>query len=197
MTALRAAPHCSRRPLFLRGFTLVELMAVIGILAVLAVTAAPGFREMLLNQRLASAAQAFSAALSFARVEAIRRTSGVEVVALAGHDWNGGWAVRTGPDDGEATLELRRFEALPQGVRVDPTLGGGFAQGLRYDSNGFARQTAGSGFGAGCLTLKADTGRRVSIVVSASGRAKTCNPDLHGDCGSGACALGGQGEDGG
>jgi hypothetical protein len=43
-------------------------------------------------------------------------------------------------------------------VSVDTTLGDGFAQGLRYDSNGFSRQTARAGFGAGCLTLKAETG---------------------------------------
>ena len=170
------------------GFTLVELMAVVAIVAVLAAVGAPSFRDMLLNQRLATAAQGFNAALSFARMEAIQRAQSVEVSALAGGDWSGGWVVQTGSDASPRTL--RRFDRLPQGVRVDTTLGGGFTQGLRYDGNGFSRQTSRSGFSAGCLTLKADTGRRASIVVSASGRAKVCNPDVSGDCGSGACAKG-------
>jgi len=167
------------------GFTLVELVMVVAIVAVLATVGTPSFREMLLNQRLAAAAQAFNSALSLARMEAIQRAQSVTVTALAGNEWSGGWAVRTGPDESPQTL--RSFGQLPQGVSVDATLGGGFAQGLRYDSNGFSRQTARSGFGAGCLTLKADTGRRASIVVSASGRARVCNPDVSGDCGSGAC----------
>lgn len=176
------------------GFTLVELVTVVAIVAVLATIGTPSFREMLLNQRLAAAAQAFNSALSLARMEAIQRAQGVKVVALAGNEWSGGWAVRTGPDESPQTL--RSFDRLPQGVSVDATLGSGFAQGLRYDSNGFSRQTGRSGFGAGCLTLKADTGRRASIVVSASGRARVCNPDVSGDCGSGACARSERGESG-
>lgn len=176
------------------GFTLVELMTVVAIVAVLAAASTPSFREMLLNQRLAAAAQAFNSALSLARMEAIQRAQSVKVTALAGNEWAGGWAVRTGPDESPQTL--RSFGRLPQGVSVDATLGGGFAQGLRYDSNGFSRQATRSGFGAGCLTLKADTGRRASIVVSASGRARVCNPDVSGDCGSGACAKGDKGESG-
>lgn len=173
------------------GFTLIELMVVVVIVAVLAGFGVPSFRDMLLNQRLATAAQGFNSALSFARMEAIQRARPVEVAAVAGGDWAAGWVVRTGADESSQTT-LRRFERLPQGVRVDTTLGGGFAQGLRYDGNGFSRQTSRAGFSAGCLTLKAETGRRVSIVVSASGRAKVCNPDRSGDCGSGACARGGE-----
>jgi len=170
------------------GFTLVELMVVVAVMAVLAAIGVPSFRDMLLNQRLATAAQGFGSALSFARMEAIQRAQGVEVIALAGNDWSEGWVVRSGSD---ASLQtLRRFDRLPQGVSIDTTLGGGFAQGLRYDGNGFSRQTAKSGFSAGCLTLKAETGRRASIIVSASGRAKVCNPDVSGDCGLGACGRG-------
>ena len=170
------------------GFTLIELMAIVAIVAVLAAIGVPSFRDMLLNQRLATAAQGFNAALGFARMEAIQRAQGVEVVALAGGDWSEGWVVRTGSDASSQTL--RRFDRLPQGVSVDATLGGGFAQGLRYDGNGFSRQTARAGFSAGCLTFKVETGRRASVIVSASGRAKVCNPDVSGDCGSGACARG-------
>lgn len=167
---------------------------VVAIVAVLATVGVPSFRDMLLNQRLASAARSFSSTLSFARMEAIQRAQSVKVEALADGDWSGGWVVQTGLDEVRQTL--RRFDRLPQGVQVDTTLGGGFAQGLRYDGNGFSRQTVRSGFGGGCLTLKAGTGRRASIVVSASGRAKVCNPDVAGDCGSGACGKG-SGEDNG
>jgi len=169
------------------GFTLLELMVVMAIVAVLATLGAPNFRDLLLNQRLVAAAQAFNAALSLARTEAIRRSASVSVVPSAASNWSAGWTVVTLQDDPQALETLRRFEALPEGVGVDASLGDGFAQGVRYDSNGFSRRAANAAFGGGCLTLKADTGRRASIVMSASGRARVCNPDERGDCGTGAC----------
>ncbi|QNK67985.1 GspH/FimT family pseudopilin [Variovorax sp. PAMC26660] len=178
---LRSAKHAS-------GFTLVELMVVVAIVAVLATIGVPSFRDLLLNQRLAAAAQGFNSALSLARMEAIQRSQSVRVLALAGNDWASGWSVLTGP---ESSLQaLRSFERLPEGVSVDAALGDGFAQGLRYDSNGFSRRASSGAFGAGCLTLKAETGRRASIIVSGSGRARVCDPDRRGDCGTGACGRG-------
>lgn len=182
-----------------RGFTLLELMVVVAIVAVLAVIGVPSFRDLLLNQRLAAAAQAFNAALSLARTEAIQRSRSVRVVAPAGRDWSRGWTVVTGASGStgpDAPATLRLFEGLPDGVRVDASLGDGFAQGVRYDSNGFSRRATNAAFAAGCLTLKADSGRRASIVVSASGRARVCDPDLQGDCGTGACGRGTRKEEG-
>ena len=172
------------------GFTLVELMAVIAIVAILGSLGVPAFRDLLLNQRLVAASNGFLAALNLARTEAIQRSQRVHVVALNGNDWSSGWAVRAGSDAAPQTL--RKFEKLPAGVSIDAALGDGFVQGLDYDSNGFSRRAGSSGFGAGCLTLKAESGRRASIVVSASGRARVCNPEVKGDCGSGACGKDGQ-----
>jgi len=172
------------------GFTLVEMMAVIAIMAILGSLGVPAFRDLLLNQRLAAASNGFIAALNLARTEAVQRSQRVHVAALIGNDWSTGWAVRAGTDAAPQTV--RKFEKLPNGVGIDAGLGDGFVQGLDYDSNGFSRRSGGSGFGAGCLTFKADSGRRASIVVSASGRARACNPDLKGDCGSGACGKVGQ-----
>ncbi|SEK02705.1 MULTISPECIES: GspH/FimT family pseudopilin [unclassified Variovorax] len=186
------------------GFTLLELMVVVAIVAVLATVGTPAFRDLLINQRLSAAAQAFNAALSLARMEAIRRSQSVSVTALVGRSWLGGWAVVAAQAESESSEKsdksdksenretLRRFEALPDGISVDASLGDGFAQGVRYDSNGFSRRATSAGFGAGCLTLKAETGRRASIVISASGRARVCNPDQRGDCGTGACGSGGR-----
>jgi type IV fimbrial biogenesis protein FimT len=167
------------------GFTLVELTAVIAIMAIFGSLAVPAFRGLLVNQRLAAAAGGFVAALNLARTEALQRSQKVHVGALEGNDWSSGWAVQAEPEGAMQTL--RKFQRLPNGVSIDAALGDGFVRGLDYDSSGFSRRVGGAGFGAGCLTLKAESGRRASIIVSASGRARVCNPDVRGDCGSGVC----------
>jgi type IV fimbrial biogenesis protein FimT len=172
------------------GFTIVELMAVLAIIAILGSLGVPAFRSLLLNQRLAAASSGFVAALNLARTEAIQRSQKVHVGALDGSNWSSGWVVQAGPEG--AVQTLRKFEKLPNGVGIDAELGDGFVRGLDYDSNGFSRRAGASGFGAGCLTLKAESGRRASIVVSASGRARACDPDVRGDCGSGVCGNGGK-----
>ena len=55
------------------GFTLIELMMTITILAVVLVVAVPNIRDMIVNNRLAAQANNFIAALTVARSEAIKR----------------------------------------------------------------------------------------------------------------------------
>ena len=167
-----------------RGFTLIELMVVVTLVAVLSAIAVPGFRTLLLNQRLASSISEFVAALSLARAEALKRSQTITLTSKAGKDWNSGWEVK-GAIDGVPTT-LRTFNALPAGVTVDPALGSAFNGKVSYDANGFSRN--GDAYLMGCVALKAETGRRSAVVVSASGRPRVCDPDKKGDCGESKCA---------
>ncbi|SFQ04188.1 type IV fimbrial biogenesis protein FimT [Variovorax sp. 770b2] len=167
----------------LRGFTLTELLTVITIVAVLAAVAVPSFRSLLLNQRLASAASAMVSALNLARSEAIKRSSRVSVLP-ARAAWGTGWDVKVDAID----EPLLGFPGLEDGIAVDATTGNGFSGKVTYDPNGFARDALGR-FGAGCLAFKAATQRRVAVIVSDTGRPRTCDPDRSGDCGSNECGA--------
>lgn len=169
-----------------RGFTLVEMLVVIALVAILGTVAVPGFRDLLQNQRLASATSDFVAALSLARSEAIKRSQAV-AVSPQGQGWGSGWKVQIAGDS--AAQPLRTFDALRGGVAVDTTLSNGFDTLVSYDGNGFSG--AGNSYKAGCLALKAETGRRSAIVIPMSGRPKTCDPDRKGDCGLGKCNAAG------
>ncbi len=164
-----------------RGFTLVEMLIVVSLVAILGAIAVPSFRNLLLNQRLASTASDFVAGLSLARTEAMKRSQKVRLLARY-QDWANGWEVATTVDD--ETEVLRAFDALRAGVEVDSGTGDGFRKSVTFDANGFARGSAG------CVTFKAETGRRSSVVLSMSGRPKICDPDKKGDCGSGNCNAG-------
>ena len=76
------------------GFTLIETLMVVVILAVLAGLAAPSMRAFMDSQVVKTPASDLYASLVLARSEAIKRNAAIDVVPTA-TDWAQGWAVRT------------------------------------------------------------------------------------------------------
>lgn len=64
----------------MRGFTLIEMLLAITIVALLVGLGAPSLGDYLANSRIASATQSLHAGLSTARAEAIRRNEPVQFV---------------------------------------------------------------------------------------------------------------------
>lgn len=75
-----------------RGFTLMELMVVVAVVAVLGAIAAPSFRQIMANTRIKTAASDIHLSLARARSEAIKRNSNITVAANDGQ-WISGWTV--------------------------------------------------------------------------------------------------------
>jgi type IV fimbrial biogenesis protein FimT len=80
------------------GFTLVELMVTIAIVAILVAVAFPSFESSLRSSRLATASNELMASVSLARSEAIRNPGGAGLCTsvdgmACGGDWNDGWIV--------------------------------------------------------------------------------------------------------
>ncbi len=73
------------------GFTLIETMVVVAIVAILGAIAAPSFKEMVRNNRLSAASSALQVSLSLARSEASKRGSDARVT-VAANTTAGGWA---------------------------------------------------------------------------------------------------------
>src|SRR3989304_3761383 len=76
-----------------RGFTIIELMIAVRILAILSSIAAPAFREMIIASRVRSAASDLYESALRARSEAITRNAAIDVVPSGG-GWAGGWTVQ-------------------------------------------------------------------------------------------------------
>jgi type IV fimbrial biogenesis protein FimT len=87
------------RPLLIKrsaGFTLVETMVVVAIVAILGSIAAPSFQEMIRKNRLTAASSALQVSLNLARSEAVKRGTDARVtIAPNGSvgNWTGGWTV--------------------------------------------------------------------------------------------------------
>lgn len=81
-----------------RGFTLIELIITVAIIAILAAIALPSFARVIASNRVASGVNEFISAVNLARTEAIRRNSAAGVCASSngttcGSNWNEGFLV--------------------------------------------------------------------------------------------------------
>jgi len=122
------------------GFTIVELMITIAIVAILLTVGIPSFRNVILNTRLTSLANEVVASVQIARSEAIKRNATVRLCASANGttcattgSWEQGWIVLT------AAGVVLRHEALQTGWKV--TEAGGLRE-LTFRPTGFGGSTA-------------------------------------------------------
>lgn len=119
---------CPRGAIVQRGFTIIELMVTIAVLAILAAIAAPSFTGLINDSRLSGAANELVGTLQFARAEALRRGRAVEVCRSSdgatcaggaeGTAWEG-WVVRmvfdgdvVRADEFAPSLSVRGSEAI-------------------------------------------------------------------------------------
>lgn len=145
-----------------RGFTLVELMVVVGIAALLAVMAAPALGELIVGQRARAAASALQDSLWMARSEAIKRNRpvGFELDTL-----EAGWTVvlEDAPEtvlhrqDGFTGLRLTASADTP--VRFIYNSQGRLAQGVAALT---LTVSAADGGGARCIRFDAAAKPRMS-----------------------------------
>jgi type IV fimbrial biogenesis protein FimT len=114
-----------------RGFTVIELMMVVVILAIFAALAAPSMSDLLANAAIRGASSDFYASLAAARSEAIKRRTNATVAPI-GATWNTGWTVKIG------TNVFQQVDALKPRVVVDPST----PTAITYGMNG--RVTSGA-----------------------------------------------------
>jgi type IV fimbrial biogenesis protein FimT len=112
MIALRHRSRPGRvRGLIPRGFTLIELMVAIMVLAILLGVAVPSFRDAALGSRLTAYANDLVASAQVARSEAIKRNAPVRLCVSSGgaaceeDSWEAGWIVVT---DGGQVLQRQQ-----------------------------------------------------------------------------------------
>lgn len=157
-----------------QGFTLIEMMVALVVMAILLAVAVPSFQEVALGTKLSTYSSDLVASVHLARSEAIKRNAVVSLCASTdgatcnGASWEGGWIVLSG------TSVLQVHEAASAGIKLNGT-----AVNLDF-------QPSGVGVTSATVTIcryQPSVGSRERVVsISTTGRtsvAKTSN---------GACA---------
>ena len=152
------------------GFTLVELMVVVAVLAILAGLGAGNYRNVTAKTRVGGAATDLRLAIELTRSEALKRGQRVSLLPVGG-DWAAGWMVVVDANgnrqaDADEPLLLRHAR-LNASTRVSVNTTPGY---LAFGASGTPQQYSGA-FLAATLEL-CDTGNARGIVLARTGRPR-------------------------
>ena len=159
------------------GFTLVELMIGLAIVAILMFSAIPSYTAWMQNTKIRNAADAVLNGLQLARAEAIQRNTNVQFVVAA----DSGWSVSV-----VAPAQVVQTRTAGQGsAGVIATMTPGAATTVTFNALGRVVANAdGSAsisevtFDVSAATLPATLTRELRVTVSPAGRARMCDPGV-------------------
>lgn len=170
------------------GFTLVELMVAIAIVAILAALATPSFQSMIINNRISAQANTFVGSINVARSEAVKRGHGVSLCASSdgatcsgGSSFGRGWIVFDDADGnqtmGEGDSVLFAYPALASGSTAE------FSAAANLTFIGTGRPIAAFSGAVGTLCPPEGGGFCRYICINSMGRPRVSRT-LDGNCGN-------------
>lgn len=155
-----------------RGFTLVELLFILAILAIALSIAAPSLSELLHNQRASTATQELRNALDFARESAAHSGQPISIAATSG-DWTSGWEVFADPgNSGTRPPQQPPLAAHSSLSGINVHTDSTSRRYLHFTPRGNAIQPNGA-FHSGTLTLCGSGRTSYRIVFNKAGRIRT------------------------
>ena len=149
-----------RKPRTLLGFTLIELMVTLAILAILVTIGIPSYKQLVENNANTTAGNDLYASLQLARSEAISREEEVRVVPEG--TWSTGWNVVVVA----TTEELDRYRVSNNSIGITPK-GALIANNVTYTSTG--RSVTSYNEANDLFEILSNTQKRC-VIMSATGR---------------------------
>ncbi len=178
-----------------RGFTLIEVMVVVAIIAILLSVAAPSLVAFQRNSELRSTASSFLAAVQAARVEAMKRGVDTYMIPASDGSWANGWIVFADTDLSQTlntatdtvimqTGAIASRTAVVTGLSNASAFSDGSSSYIRFNGGGFSMAKDNT-FRSGAIefSVTGSTERR-RVVLNNVGRARLCDPakDTTADC---------------
>ena len=131
------------------GFTLVELLISIAVMAILLILTLPSFKNIIMNNRISAQTDALFNSLSYARNTALSQGINVSVCpanaagsTTCGANWQNGWIVVSQPTVGPALLLQANFTGVNDPVLSTVSIGGVSASIVTFDPRGIATTQA-------------------------------------------------------
>ena len=163
------------------GFTLIELMLTVVVLAILLYVALPNFAVWMQNTQIRTAGEAILNGMQLARAEAIRRNVNVELRM----DASSGWTARVA-DTGEVIQSRIAGEGSAAAlVTITSTDPAGVAPAKTVTFNSFGSVAANADGTKTITEIKIDSvaipaadSRELCILVRTGGNVRLCDPQV-------------------
>lgn len=153
------------------GFSLIEMLVALAVLAIALSLSAPGFGRLLDEHRLQVATQELQAALNQTRATAVLAGQPISIAALDG-DWAHGWILFVDSNNNgirEPTEQLLATHAALPNITVIPDSTS--RRYVHYTPGGYSIQPSGA-FHSGHFVLCANTQSASRIVINRAGRIR-------------------------
>lgn len=151
-----------------KGFSLIELMLAVSILAIVAAIAMPGFNAMILNAQTRTAAEAIVNGLQKARAEAVSRNANIEFIVAS----DVSWSVQT---PAGVVLQSRRGDE--EGSANTSLVANGTATTATFNSFGSLTDNADASTRLSQVDVSITNGTRpLRVLVGVGGSIKMCDP---------------------
>jgi type IV fimbrial biogenesis protein FimT len=141
------------------GFTLIELMITLAVLAITLTIAVPGFRDFIMRNQMATNANEFVASIHLARSAAIKQQRNGYITSNAGTNWTNGWTVWV-DNDGDNAQDANEVIRVTQALEGDTTLSSNGKTQFQYRPTGLVD---GADTLTICDTRTGEQGRQIDI----------------------------------
>ncbi|HEY8099070.1 MAG TPA: GspH/FimT family pseudopilin [Methylobacter sp.] len=146
------------------GFTMIELLVVVAIIAILVAMAVPSFSTVFDKQRITSATEAVLADLRWARSEAIKRNIIVRVTYITGSSWS--YTINADPTGANTLLKTVNGSNFASTTLASTTFTGGVAY-TTFDP------VRGTNPNYGSVTITSNN-YSANVIVSILGSVQIC-----------------------
>ncbi len=162
----------------IRGFTLIELMIGLAIVAIVLAMGMPSYAVWIQNAKLRSAAEAIQSGLQLARSEAVSRNSPVKLAMGAGSSWIVGCV--TVSANCPASIQSRATnDGSSSAITVSPA-----ASAITFDNLGRMSSPVPAGaavftqidIGIDPAVLPANKARNLTVTIGIGGNVRLCDP---------------------
>jgi type IV fimbrial biogenesis protein FimT len=169
-----------------QGYSLIELMAVVLIIAIITISTLPLLHEQMAAREIDIIARRFIAHAQFARAQAFLLGAPVHITPLNGSLWEEGWVVKNVCDSRQLKSTCIERQWISQGDLgqvyfkdggkqfIDPHTS---KRSILFNAAGAAK-TAQGGFVANRLILGHDRESRLErhLILGSGGRWRICDP---------------------
>jgi type IV fimbrial biogenesis protein FimT len=167
------------------GYTLLEMMAVVAIVAIMASMGAPLLQQQLAEREVEAVARRFIQHAQFARQAALLGGGvGIQIVPLK-QQWSRGWRViqtEMQPQTAASVQQVLLSQGVISPVEVDERSSGfagpnGQQKRIIFDAFGSAKSQSG-GFVANRMVFRHENARGIErhAILSSGGRWRLCDP---------------------